>query len=81
MPYNFICVNTGCFLSQLTSLDDVFSIWTWLKLLGMANLALIPAIILKQYQQRQKGGRIFFHVSNLPGPIKQGRSVENKKIK
>ena len=28
-----------------------------------------------------KGGRIFFYVSHLHGPIKQGRSVEIKKIK
>ena len=26
-----------------------------------------------------KGGRIFFYVSHLHGPIKQGRSVEKKK--
>ena len=32
------------------------------------------SILLKQH----KGGRIFFYVSHLHGPIKQGRSVEIK---
>ncbi len=49
MPYNFICVETGCILSEITSLDDIFNLWTWFKLFGMALVALIPGLLLKQY--------------------------------
>lgn len=54
MPYNFICIQTGCILSQLTSIDDVFTIWTLLKLMLFANIALIPGVLLKNYHQRKE---------------------------
>ncbi|KAK2151350.1 hypothetical protein LSH36_366g01008 [Paralvinella palmiformis] len=54
MPYNFICVHTGCFLSELSSINDIFNVWTWLKLLAMANIALIPGVFIKQYHEKQK---------------------------
>ncbi|NWU97393.1 TM41A protein, partial [Upupa epops] len=50
-PYNFICVQTGAILSQITSLDAIFSWDTLLKLLAMALVALIPGTVIKKYSQ------------------------------
>ncbi|XP_019398594.1 PREDICTED: transmembrane protein 41A [Crocodylus porosus] len=51
MPYNFICVQTGSILSQVTSLDAIFSWDTLLKLLATAMVALIPGTLIKKYSQ------------------------------
>ncbi|KFO98725.1 Transmembrane protein 41A, partial [Calypte anna] len=51
-PYNFICVQTGSILSQITSLDAIFSWDTLLKLLAMAVAALIPGTLIKKYSTR-----------------------------
>lgn len=51
-PYNFICVQTGAILSQITSLDAIFSWDTLLKLLAMAVAALIPGALIKKYSQK-----------------------------
>ncbi|NWH61324.1 TM41A protein, partial [Geococcyx californianus] len=51
-PYNFICVQTGAILSQLTSLDGIFSWDTLLKLLAMAVAALIPGALIKKYSKK-----------------------------
>lgn len=54
MPYNFICVQAGCFLSQLTSIENLFTFWTLLKLLGAANIALLPGILIKHYHMQRE---------------------------
>uniref|UniRef100_A0A8D2P0M5 Transmembrane protein 41A n=1 Tax=Zosterops lateralis melanops TaxID=1220523 RepID=A0A8D2P0M5_ZOSLA len=51
-PYNFICVQTGAILSQITSLDAIFSWDTLLKLLAMAVAALIPGTLIKRYSKK-----------------------------
>ncbi|NXY52108.1 TM41A protein, partial [Ceuthmochares aereus] len=51
-PYNFICVQTGAILSELTSLDAIFSRDTVLKLLAMAVAALIPGVLIKKYSKK-----------------------------
>ncbi|XP_064373138.1 transmembrane protein 41A [Dromaius novaehollandiae] len=51
-PYNFICVQTGAILSQISSLDAIFSWDTLLKLLAMAMAALIPGALIKQYGKK-----------------------------
>ncbi|NWV86089.1 TM41A protein, partial [Dasyornis broadbenti] len=51
-PYNFICVQTGSILSQITSLDAIFSWDTLLKLLVMAVAALIPGTLIKRYSKK-----------------------------
>ncbi|XP_009983360.1 PREDICTED: transmembrane protein 41A [Tauraco erythrolophus] len=51
-PYNFICVQTGAILSQITSLDAIFSWDTLLKLLAMAVAALIPGTLIKKYSRK-----------------------------
>ena len=54
MPYNFVCIHTGCVLSQIDSLDDVFTTGTLLKLLGIATVALVPGLLLKKYHMEQQ---------------------------
>ncbi|XP_015788458.1 transmembrane protein 41A [Tetranychus urticae] len=48
MPYNFICVQTGCLLSTLKSMDDVFTWSTLLTLMGIAFVALIPGLLSRK---------------------------------
>ncbi|XP_053470963.1 transmembrane protein 41A-B [Ictalurus furcatus] len=51
IPYNFICVRTGAILSEITSLDDIFSWGTLLQLLLIACVALLPGAIIRRYSQ------------------------------
>ncbi|NXA41348.1 TM41A protein, partial [Eudromia elegans] len=51
-PYNFICVQTGAVLSQISSLDAIFSWDTLLKLLAMALVALVPGTLIKRYGKK-----------------------------
>ena len=53
MPYNFICVQTGGMLSQIQSLDDIFTPWTLAKLAGIAVMALVPGVIVKKLKDRK----------------------------
>ncbi|XP_077438533.1 transmembrane protein 41A-B isoform X1 [Vanacampus margaritifer] len=51
IPYNFICVRTGAILSEIHSLEDIFS-WAMLaQLLAIALAALVPGALIKQYGQ------------------------------
>ncbi|XP_029306372.1 transmembrane protein 41A-B-like [Cottoperca gobio] len=51
MPYNFICVRTGSILSEISSLDDIFSWGTLAQLLAIALMALLPGALIKQYSE------------------------------
>ncbi|KAG8558984.1 hypothetical protein GDO81_017208 [Engystomops pustulosus] len=57
LPYNFICVQTGSILSQIKSLDDMFSWGTLLKLLAIALVALIPGTIVKRFSHHKLEGK------------------------
>ncbi|XP_003218471.2 transmembrane protein 41A [Anolis carolinensis] len=52
LPYNFVCVQTGSILSQVTSLDAIFSWSTLFKMLAIAMAALIPGTFIKQFGQK-----------------------------
>ncbi|KAH0623920.1 hypothetical protein JD844_007119 [Phrynosoma platyrhinos] len=52
IPYNFVCVQTGSILSQITSLDAIFSWSTLLKMLAVAMVALIPGTLIKQFSHK-----------------------------
>lgn len=52
IPYNFIGVQTGSILSQITSLDSIFSWSTLLKMLAIAMMALIPGTVIKKLSQK-----------------------------
>ncbi|XP_034072388.1 transmembrane protein 41A-B-like [Gymnodraco acuticeps] len=49
IPYNFICVRTGSILSEISSLDDIFSWATLAQLLAIALMALLPGAVIKRY--------------------------------
>ncbi|XP_017567638.1 transmembrane protein 41A-B [Pygocentrus nattereri] len=51
IPYNFICVRTGAILSEITSLDDIFSWGTLLQLLLIACAALLPGTLIRHYSK------------------------------
>lgn len=52
LPYNFICVQTGVMLSEVSSLDDLFSWERLLQLLAVACMALLPGALIRHYSQR-----------------------------
>lgn len=51
LPYNFICVQTGVMLSEVSSLDDLFSGQRVLQLLGIAFMALVPGALIHCFSQ------------------------------
>ncbi|XP_071767835.1 transmembrane protein 41A-B [Centroberyx gerrardi] len=51
IPYNFICVRTGSILSEISSLDDIFSWGTLAQLLAIACMALLPGALIRRYSQ------------------------------
>lgn len=51
IPYNFICVRTGSILSEISSLDDIFSWGTLAQLLAIALMALVPGALIKRYSK------------------------------
>ncbi|KAF4118697.1 transmembrane protein 41A-B [Onychostoma macrolepis] len=51
IPYNFICVHTGAILSEIQSLDEIFSWRTLFQLLLIACVALLPGALIRRYSQ------------------------------
>ncbi|XP_026165024.1 transmembrane protein 41A-B-like [Mastacembelus armatus] len=51
IPYNFICVRTGSILSEISSLDDIFSWGTLAQLLAIAFMALVPGALINHYSK------------------------------
>ncbi|XP_071505286.1 transmembrane protein 41A-like [Diadema antillarum] len=52
MPYNFICVQTGSLLSEISSIKDVLTTATMLKLATMAIVALLPGILFRKQKAK-----------------------------
>lgn len=53
LPYNFICVQTGVMLSEVSSLDDLVSWERLLQLLGIACMALVPGALIRRFSQKR----------------------------
>nr|XP_020450340.1 transmembrane protein 41A [Monopterus albus] len=53
LPYNFICVQTGVMLSEVSSLDDLFSWERLVQLLAIACMALLPGALIRRFSQRR----------------------------
>ncbi|KAM9847977.1 transmembrane protein 41A-B-like [Aulostomus maculatus] len=51
IPYNFICVRTGAMLSEISSLDDIFTWGTLAQLITIALAALVPGALIKHYSK------------------------------
>lgn len=71
LPYNFICVQTGVMLSEVSSLDDLFSWERLLQLLAIACMALLPGALIRRFSQK----RLKLDVQTQNGLI------EDKKVK
>ncbi|XP_060063276.1 transmembrane protein 41A-A-like [Ylistrum balloti] len=54
VPYNFICVQTGSMLSDLRSIEDIFTPWTMIKLGFIAIMALVPGLVSKRLKKNIK---------------------------
>lgn len=70
IPYNFICVQTGAMLSDVSSLDDLFSGARLQQLLAIACVALLPGALIRRYSQTRL---------KLDGTPDNGNSMEQKK--
>ncbi|XP_045177725.1 transmembrane protein 41A-A-like isoform X2 [Mercenaria mercenaria] len=51
MPYNFICVQTGSMLFEITSLDRIFTKEITLKMFGIAMVALLPGLLINKFKE------------------------------
>ncbi|XP_071791183.1 transmembrane protein 41A-A-like [Asterias amurensis] len=51
MPYNFICIQTGSILSEVTSLNEIITLNVMLRLGGMALVALLPGLLFRKYKK------------------------------
>lgn len=54
MPYNFLSVEAGGFLSDITSTGDIFTAATTLKLAAAASVVILPSILLKRFGSTEK---------------------------
>nr|KAG5713796.1 hypothetical protein BaRGS_024423 [Batillaria attramentaria] len=57
MPYNFICVRTGCMLSEIASLEDVFTPAIMVQLVVLAVVALVPGLVIKKIHSSRLAAR------------------------
>ncbi|XP_076822662.1 transmembrane protein 41A-like [Clavelina lepadiformis] len=57
MPYNFICVKTGCILSSVSSMNDMFSFSTFLSMLLVAIVAVLPGVLMKRSSSHDQSGK------------------------
>lgn len=48
IPYNFVCVQTGCLLSELSSMDEVFTPAMMIRLGGVSIVALTLALLKRR---------------------------------
>ena len=48
IPYNFLCVQTGCLLSDLSSMDDIITPAMMVRLGGVSVIALTLALIKRR---------------------------------
>lgn len=54
MPYNFICVQTGCILSELKSMNDILTWTTMAKMAAIAGVALLPSLLMKRGVKKER---------------------------
>lgn len=53
MPYNFMCVQTGCLLSEITSVNDILTLPTCIKMIAIATVALLPGLLMKKFHKSE----------------------------
>ncbi|XP_077435396.1 transmembrane protein 41A-A [Vanacampus margaritifer] len=71
LPYNFICVQAGVMLAEVSSLDHLFTWQRLAQLLATACAALLPGALVRRYGQRRLKGTAAHQHNGLP---------DNKKV-
>jgi len=51
MPYNFICCQTGEMLSEISSVNDIFTVPVMGKLALIALIVALPGVLVKQWKK------------------------------
>ncbi|CAH1790139.1 unnamed protein product [Owenia fusiformis] len=77
MPYNYICVQTGSMLSEITSVNDIFTTTRMIQLICIAMVALVPGYIIRKYH-RSKEDLGTLNSDNI-GPLE--KSLRNGVVK
>jgi len=54
MPYNFLCVEAGCILSEIRSTSDIFTTATMLKMGAAAAATFVPSLIMKYLKRGEE---------------------------
>ncbi|XP_066928140.1 transmembrane protein 41A-like [Clytia hemisphaerica] len=54
MPYNFICCQTGCILSEISSVNDIMTTGTILKLTLVAMVVALPGYLMRRKKKVKK---------------------------
>lgn len=61
IPYNYICVQTGQLLTELTSTQQLMNASVFLKLSAIATVALLPSFLLRKWNaSRSKPAGSYF---------------------
>jgi len=54
IPYNFMCVQTGSILSELSSMSDIFTPVVFMKLVVVAVVVALPGVVVKVTRRTNK---------------------------
>ncbi|XP_065654988.1 transmembrane protein 41A [Hydra vulgaris] len=53
LPYNFICCQTGCMLSQVNDMSEVFTLSVMVKLLALAAVFALTGFVTKHWKMEK----------------------------
>ncbi len=54
MPYNFLSVEAGGVLTDITSTGEIFTTAITLKLAAAACVAILPSLLMKRFGSKEK---------------------------
>lgn len=54
IPYNYICVQTGEILTELTSTQQLMNTQVLIKLLAIAVVALVPSLLIQKWNKSRE---------------------------
>ena len=52
MPYNFVCCQAGCILSEISSLDQILTLSVAVKMAFVAIVVAAPGILIRNSKRR-----------------------------
>ena len=53
MPYNFMCCQAGCILSEISSLDQILTLSVALKMALAATVVAAPGMLLRRSKRER----------------------------